>query len=299
LLIIAGSGQKMMHSTFLNGNEPLYGRSKLVYKMPYLDYKWYLEYLNAKHSIESFSCFSLLGGVPRYWLLSNGSANPVELADRLFFSDSAILQDEATRLLYDEGLFGNQPSLILDLIGRGATKPNDIASALAQSQGSLTKPLRQLLDIGLVKKENPFGQNPDNSKIVHLSITDPCLKFWYSVASPHKNRWHSYSKSEKLELIHLHASQVWEEFVRNRLHGTRYWEKNIELDSVSLMSKTECLVSEIKFSKLNPKKKANILADLELKWHQSNLKSSKFVPRFQVLDIDSIDSLDDKNLEMK
>jgi hypothetical protein len=107
------------------------------------------------------------------------------------------------------------------------------------------------------------------------------------VASPHKNRWHTYTNKEKYELIRLHASLVWEDFVRTKTKGLRYWEKNIEIDSISLKSKNHCVVSEIKYSKLNPQKKLEILRDLRGKWDQSNLKKSKLIPQFEVLDIEN------------
>jgi hypothetical protein len=111
------------------------------------------------------------------------------------------------------------------------------------------------------------------------------------VASPHKNRWHTYSNKEKCELIKLHASLVWEDFVRTKMKGFRYWEKNIEIDSISLKSKNHCIVSEIKFSKLNPKKKLELVKNLSAKWNQSNLNKSKLIPQFEVLDIEDLGSI--------
>ena len=286
LLICSGSSQRMMHTTFLNGSEPLYGRAKNFLKMPYLDYVVYLKFLREPHTRQTFESFSLMGGVPRYWLLSKKIKDPVELADLLYFSDSSFLQDESVRLLFDEGLNGQQPSFILDLIGRGCSKPSEIAARLWQTQGSLNKPLKQLIDAGFIKKDIPFGENSDTNKKVFLSISDPCLKFWYSVFSPLRNKWNILSAKEKKDFIHLHASHIWEDYIRVKKGGQRFWTKDFEIDFIALVDKKKCLVGEIKFTELSSSERLSLLKRLKEKWALSALEQKKnIIPHFKIFDI--------------
>lgn len=79
--------------------------------------------MGEKNSIENFECFSMMGGIPRYWLQSEKENQVLSLAEKLYFADQALLSDEPTRLIYDEGLSGRQPFLILDLMGAERTNP--------------------------------------------------------------------------------------------------------------------------------------------------------------------------------
>jgi AAA+ ATPase superfamily predicted ATPase len=270
-LICAGSSQRMMNATFLNSSAPLYGRAQTIYNMPPLSYSWYLK----SHTLRNFQCYSLLGGIPRYWHLSEKRNDPIQLAENLFFKDSAILSDEPSKLLYDEGIYGKQPSMILNLIGRGSAKPSEIAGHLALTQGSLTKPINQLIESHFIEKEFPFAESTDNSKKVLLNIKDPCLKFYYSVVTPNRNRWNFLSKTEKEQRLNMHASHVFEQQIRAHFKGQRYWDKNVVIDLVAPHPKLKngILVGEVKFKKLTKMEKASLLSDLKLKWQRVELSS--------------------------
>lgn len=285
MLVCAGSSQRMMHAVFLNGSSPLYGRTNGIFKMSYLDYKYYLKFLNQERSKEIFECYSLLGGVPRYWHLSDGEKDAVRLAENMYFDESSPLKEEPTRILYDEGLTGRQPSLILDLIGRGSHKPSEIASYLQQTQGSLTKPLNQLIDIGIIEKDICFGEKPNNTKKMQLVISDPSLCFWYKTAGPFLNRWNSLTLKQKKNLITLHASGVFEYEVRKKLKANRFWDKNIEIDAIFKGEEDELQVVEVKFGYLDKKKKEAILKELKIKWDSCELAKKYKKVHFKVIDL--------------
>lgn len=289
LLVCSGSSQRMMHSLFLNGSAPLYGRAAKIFKMQYLDYNYYLTYLDQKNSIENFECFSMMGGVPRYWLLSEKETEVLQLADKLYFSDQALLSEEPTRLISDEGITGRQPFLILDLIGRGAHKPSEIANHLMQSQGSLGKPMSQLMDIDVIRKEIPFGKKPSVGKKVHLMIQDPSLSFWYNVVVPNTNSWKSLTAVQKKNKIKIQASKIFESYVRLKINGQRFWDKNIEIDAIVDLGSKKVKVVEIKFTVLSEIEKKQILSNLQKKWESSEVSKKYIAIEYEVIDIGFLD----------
>lgn len=273
-LICAGSSQRMMHSHFLDGTAPLYGRATVVHKMKPLAFKYLLELHGWSADPEAFEAYSIMGGVPRYWLLGGGEKDPVKLADDLFFEDNAILADEPIRLLWDEGLSGQLPKNILELVGRGNHKPSRIASRLGVTQGSLGRPLGQLCDAGYLEREVSFGEPSRSPKRVLYRLSDPALRFWYSVYSPNRQVWNVWDSSRRARVVHEFASTVWEDLWREALGGCRYWDAQSEFDVVSPTDDPGAVeIAEVKWSALTEAQKARLRGVLEAQWRQSKLSS--------------------------
>ena len=101
---------------------------------------------------------------------------------------------------------------LLEVIGRGAEKPSEMASRLGTVQTNLSRLLQQLLDASVLTREIPFGESARSTKKTRYRIQDPTLRFWFRVYSPHRTRWQRYSKTEKTKLLHDHASTVFEDY---------------------------------------------------------------------------------------
>lgn len=288
-LIIAGSSQRMMHEIFLSRNAPLYGRAEKILHIKPMEYTAFCEALNFEHDDTSaFNLFAMVGGVPRYWEFIDKSKNLIKNAEALYFGYAPYLEQEPLKLLSDEKIEGITPINILEAVGRGASKLHSIASVIGTKQTNLSRMLQRLTDMSILKRDIPFGESERSSKKSLYTISDPVLRFWYSVYSPHRSRWQYYTQSEKMKLLADHASTVFEDYCRERKKGARrYWEKNCEFDWVLEIRKNRLQIGEVKYSRINKTTKEKIIKNIKEKFHQSSL--AKKYKKIEVI----VESLDD------
>ncbi|MBI1870163.1 MAG: AAA family ATPase [Chlamydiae bacterium] len=271
-LWVSGSSQSMLYTQFLNQASPLYGRASLHIHLEPMPFRWFCKALNYPlHDPTSFERYSLVGGVPHYWkLMSKGS--PIDQAEMLYFEPAAILSEEPKHLIQDEGITGTIPKAILDLVGRGVSKPSEIGARIGTVHGNLSRPLALLLDVNLISRELPFGESVRTTKKVLYSIQDPVLSFYYGTYLPARGRWNQIRLQEKKNLIHLHTSKQWEIFCRQSYGGARYWEDDVELDLVSFQKENQRhLVAECKWTDLSKKMEKNLTDDLQNRFHKTKL----------------------------
>lgn len=284
LCLISGSSQSMLYSEMFERHAPLYGRAHLHLHLRPMGYDWFCKALGFEISDPvSFERYSLVGGVPHYWkLMPKGSL--LEQAQALYFDPNAILSEEPAYLLRDEGVVGLLPKAILDFVGRGVSKPSELAARLGTAHGNLSRPLALLLELGLIVRELPFGETERSTKKVIYSILDSSLAFYYGVCLPLRSRWSGMENKEKANFISQHASRQWEHFCRFQFKGSaRYWEREFEFDLVVEQEKKKVLVAECKWSDLTALEEKNLLEDLQKKFEQTELRKKMKAVSFKIL----------------
>ncbi|MBL8024004.1 MAG: ATP-binding protein [Elusimicrobia bacterium] len=293
LLLVSGSSQSMLHSHFLRQESPLFGRADFHLNLDPLPYEWFCRALHYNPLDPlTFSRYSIVGGVPHYWrMMPRGSL--LEQVEELYYRPSAPLAAEPSAWLTEEGVSGTVAKALVDLIGRGVSKPGELASRLGLPQGNLSRPLALLLDLGFVNRESPFGQTPRSTKKVLYTIQDPALRFYYSVYLPTRHRWGAMDSKEKLERIHQHVARQWEIFCRSRFPGGgRYWESLVEIDVVArIPSQRAHLVGECKWRALSSDERAGLTRDLERRFISTRLSSTLSPVEYRILGMSDIGSL--------
>lgn len=292
-LIILGSSQTMMHSIFLDSSSPLYQRAGRIIQIGPMGYKTFCEYSDIDlNRMDSFIKYSIVGGIPKYWELINGKKNYLNLIDEIFFSEFPLIENEPYRLLKDENINGLQPISILEAIGRGATKLSEIAKSIKVAQTSLGRPLQLLMDTSIISRELPFGESIRSTKKTLYYISDYLIRFWYSIYSPHRSRWHLYSKEKKNTILLYHTSFILEyEYRKLFMDSSRYWEDQIaEFDCVRYAddSLKKIIISEIKWKKQNTRYKELCLIDMSNKYKQTKLCKKYDKADFEVLTFDDV-----------
>jgi len=197
----------------------------------------------------------------------------IQQAEALYFDPGGLLAEEPSRLIRDEGIAGTVPKGILDLVGRGVSKPSELASRLGTVQGNLTRPLAMLLSLGLLHRGLPFGESVRTTKRVLYSIQDPALSFYYGTYLPSRSRWNGLTRTEKQAILNRHVSQHWENFCRKAAPGScRYWEAGVEIDLMGYpkMGKVP-LVAECKWRALTPGQEKVALNDLRARFASTRL----------------------------
>lgn len=80
-----------------------------------------------------------------------------------------------SRLLLDELRDLTQVASILTLIGQGCHRLSEIAGRLGKPATSLSRPMGRLVELGLVRRDQPFGASTRDSKRSLYRIGDPFL----------------------------------------------------------------------------------------------------------------------------
>jgi AAA+ ATPase superfamily predicted ATPase len=290
-LILSGSSRKMMENIFLDSQAPLYGRADHILQIKAMTYSAFCSVLKLNQSDEkSFQYYSLTGGIPKYWELLDVGNSVLQNAEDLFFSFSSIMEQEPHKWMDDDQVRGLVSLSTLTAIGKGAHKPSEIAARINTKQTNLSRSLENLTKYDFIKKEIPFGANSKDNKKVLYNIFDPTLRFWFEVYQIHRNLWKSYKPEQKEQIIRLHSSKVYEEYVRQNLEAQRYWENHIEFDAVRELNNL-IEVFEIKFSKITNQKKKELEKKLETQCLLSKIKQRKTPIKYSIIGTEFLEHL--------
>jgi AAA+ ATPase superfamily predicted ATPase len=144
------------------------------------------------------------------------------------------------------------------------------------------------LDASVLERSLPFGESPRSTKRTLYGIQDPALRFWFRVYSPHRSRWHQYSRQEKQKLLRDHTATVFEDYCRNQFpDAARYWEADLEFDLAredQVAGGPQLILSEVKWTHLGDADRQRIAQQLEKTWQRSALRNRYSKVRFEVLD---------------
>lgn len=286
-LVLCGSSHNMMYGLFLDSTAPLYGRAdELIKLMPIrLPYIREALPLDPLHAIEEYSVW---GGVPRYWELREHQES---LSDALWhnvFSVNGTLYEEPAKIFQDDVKDIVKTSTIMSYISTGANRLSEIASRCNEPATNLSRPLRKLIDIGLLEKELPFGADEKDSKKTLYKIADPFMSFYYRFVVPNRSFIELDRRMPIEQTMNAHFSEFvsgcWEKLCRDAVTGNmidgvlygkarRWWGtvqdsarnlRQVEFDVVSeSLDKKYLLVGECKWTK--HESAGNLTAELKEK----------------------------------
>lgn len=181
--LLCGSSQRMMQGLALDRSAPLYGRAQEIIRLAPLRPAWIAPALdiNGAAAVEAWSVW---GGVPRYWELARGYPTLEGAIHDLVLHRHGVLHHEPHRLLLDDMRGASQASSLLALVGAGCHRMSEIAARIGKPAGALTRPLANLIELGYLRKEVPFGESERLSKRTLYRIADPFMSFWFRFVQP-------------------------------------------------------------------------------------------------------------------
>lgn len=176
-LILCGSSMSFMESQVLGKESPLYGRRTGQFKIKPLDYKE-TSVFHPDLSVEDNSLiYGITGGVPHY-------INKLDVKDSVdeallsnFFDRSSYLYEEPGNLLKQELREPAVYNAIIKAIAEGASRMNDIKTKVGEENSVVSKYLKTLMELGIVKKETPISEKA-GKKTIYL-LADNFFRFWY------------------------------------------------------------------------------------------------------------------------
>jgi AAA+ ATPase superfamily predicted ATPase len=212
--------------------------------------------------------YAIWGGVPRYWELARGWGSREEAVTELVLDRRGVLHDEPAGLLLDDLRTVGQAYSLLSLIGGGCSRLSEIAGRMGRPAGSLTRPLSNLIELGYVRKEVPFGESERSSKRTLYRISDPFLAFFFRFLQPNRSLLElgvvDPVEARVNQEFPGHVSGVWEALARESVPflelsgtqwgaGSRWWGsgagRDLEFDVVAeSLDRKSVLIGEAKWS---------------------------------------------------
>lgn len=121
--------------------------------------------------------YGITGGVPHYInkLDIRGSVDEALLDN--FFDRSSYLYEEPGNLLKQELREPAIYNAIIKAIAEGASRMNEIKMKVGEENSLISKYLKTLIDLGIVRKETPVTEKP-GKKTIYL-LADNFFRFWY------------------------------------------------------------------------------------------------------------------------
>ena len=121
--------------------------------------------------------YGIVGGTPQYFLQMDDRLSMEENIKNTFLNPTSSLFEEPENLLKQEV---REPALynaIITAIATGASRMADISAKIGESTSVCTSYLKNLVELGLVRKETPYGEKASRRSI--YVIDDNMFRFWY------------------------------------------------------------------------------------------------------------------------
>lgn len=177
MLILCGSSMSFMENQVLGYKSPLYGRRTAQFKIQPFDYFEAKDYYHGFGPYELASVYGITGGVPQYLALMNDKLSLEDNIKRNFFDSSAYLFEEPANLLKQEVREPAHYNAIIRAIATGSSKNSEISSKVGLESSACTAYLKNLISLGIVRKETPITEGSPKKTI--YVIDDNMFRFWY------------------------------------------------------------------------------------------------------------------------
>lgn len=190
-LYISGSHIGMMKN-MLEEKNALYGRFNSIIKLSELNYIEISSFYPNKDSYDKIGIYSIFSGSPYVNNFINENLSLKENIKNTILNPNSSIYNYAENLLISDLATSVNAERILFAIANGKKKYNEIENKLGLSNnGLLSKQLKILLDMELIKKVYPINQKDDKKK-VYYEINDNILRFYYT---------YLYKNKSQLELL--------------------------------------------------------------------------------------------------
>lgn len=269
-LILCGSSMSFMEHQVLGYQSPLYGRRTAQFKLEPLGYEETARFFTRYDPCDIALIYGITGGIPLYLEQFDDRRSLTQNITRSFFTPSAYLFEEPSNLLKQEVRESAYYNAIVKTVADGATRLGEIASKAGLETSACTVYLKNLISLGILKKELPIGENAPRKGLYVLA--DHLFRFWYLFVPPHISmiqRGMAETVWKRIEAdIPRYMGPIFEDICREYLWGMnakgrlsgsvteigRWWgtdeqtKSESEIDIVGLSGKKAVLFGECKWN---------------------------------------------------
>ncbi len=177
MLILCGSSMSYMEDHVLAYKAPLYGRRTAQIKIFPFDFADTCQYFKNFSDEDKALIYGIAGGTPQYLLQMNDHLSIKDNIENTFLNTTSSLFEEPENLLKQEVREPILYNAIITAIATGASRMSEISTKVGESTSICATYLKNLMTLGLIRKETPYGENTSRKSI--YSIDDNMFRFWY------------------------------------------------------------------------------------------------------------------------
>lgn len=177
MLILCGSSMSYMEDHVLAYKAPLYGRRTAQMKLMPFDFDETCRYLKHLSDEDKALVYGVVGGTPQYLLQMNDALSVEDNIKNTFLNPISFLYEEPINLLKQEVREPAIYTAIITAIASGASRMSEISSKVGEDTNVCSTYLKNLISLGIVRKETPYGEKESRKSI--YSIEDNMFRFWY------------------------------------------------------------------------------------------------------------------------
>ena len=177
MLILCGSSMSYMEDNVLAYKAPLYGRRTAQMKILPFDFEESCRYLKNLSGEDKALIYGIVGGTPQYLIQMNDRLSVEDNIKNTYLNPISFLFEEPTNLLKQEVREPAIYTAIITAIATGASRMSEISTKIGEDTNVCTSYIKNLINLGIVQKENPYGEK--NSRKSIYSIEDNMFRFWY------------------------------------------------------------------------------------------------------------------------
>ena len=176
-LILCGSSMSYMEDHVLAYKAPLYGRRTAQFKIKPFDFFEVCSYLNEMTDVDKAIAYGITGGTPQYLLQIDENISIEENIKNTHLNPYSSIFEEPSNLLKQEVREPAIYNAIITAIATGSSRMNEISSKVGEDTSVCSAYIKNLILLGIVKKELPYGEKSSRKTI--YSIEDNMFRFWY------------------------------------------------------------------------------------------------------------------------
>lgn len=176
-LILCGSSMSFMEEQVLGYKSPLYGRRTSQFKILPFEFFKSRKYFKNFSNLDMATIYGMVGGTPQYLIqMEDNISLEDNIKDKLLNSTSYLFE-EPNNLLQQEVREPAIYNAIISAVATGSTKLSEISSKVGEETSACSAYLKNLISLGIIKKETPFAEK-STKKTIYV-IADNLFRFWY------------------------------------------------------------------------------------------------------------------------
>ncbi len=322
-LLLSGSTVSAMESKVLGSKSPLYGRRSGQYKLSPLDPLQARGFFPELGFRDYLKFYGAVGGTPEYLLKMEPEKDLIPNIIDNIADPGSMLHEEPELLLKSEVREPRTYFSILKALSFGRSTPNEIANFVDIPRTSISRYLKLLIKLDLVKKKVPVTErHPEKTRRGRYFIHDPFFRFYFRFIfqfQPQLEQGLFEGLKDSLQSgFNTYMGPVFEDIVLAALiqmeknddtpftfHKIGPWwnNKGQEIDIVALNRSTkEILFVECKWSDLDEQRTRKIVTSLKdkagsVKWHREDRKEHYLVVGRSVEGVPEVETLSLKDIK--
>jgi hypothetical protein len=176
-LILCGSSMSYMEDHVLAYKAPLYGRRTAQFKIKPFEFFEACRYFKKLTGEDKALAYGIVGGTPQYLMQLNDNLSIADNIKNTHLNPASFIFEEPNNLLKQEVREPAIYNAVITAIATGSSKMNEISNKVGESTSVCATYIKNLITLGIVKKEMPYGETTSRKTI--YSIEDNMFRFWY------------------------------------------------------------------------------------------------------------------------